>query len=159
MKDRNELDSLIDEIIRVRYSLTSGKMRIKFADISMSDYRTLRAIDDSDCDVYEGRIFLSDLADRLDLSIRKTSKSVAKLRDMGYVVWEHEGDGADGTFVLLTEEGASVLKEREKQVKEFFVKIVEKYGKEDMKALLQMLKRFETVMSTELEDEEDEDES
>ena len=160
MEEKKEYKTLIDELVRLRYVMSNGQLNIRFADISMSEYITMREISDSDSDgLYEGKTYLKDLADNMDASIRKTSKTVRKLKDMGLVVWEHEGDGTEGTYVYLTDEGKELLEEREKEVYEFFVKVIDKFGKDDMKKMLHLLKKFETIMSTELEEEEAEDES
>ena len=160
MKTDKEYVNMIDELIRLKYAISNGRLNIKFADISISEYVTLRKISDSDQNgLYEGKTYLKDLADNMDISIRKTSKTVMKLKDKGLIVWEHDGDGTEGTYVYLTDTGRALLKEREKEATEFFVKVIDKFGKDDMKKMLRLLKEFETVVSSELEDEEVEDES
>ena len=160
MKANDEYKSLIDELIKLRYEMSNGQMNIKFADISMSEYLTLHEISDSDVNgLYEGKTYLKDLADKMDISIKKTSNTVRKLTDMGLVVWEHDGDGTEGTYVSMTSEGRKLLEEREKKIEEFFVRVIDRFGKDDMKKMLQMLKKFVTVLSAELENEEAEDES
>ncbi len=155
-----EYRTLIDELIKLRYEMSNSQMNIKFADISMSEYLTLHEISVSDVDgPYEGKTYLKDLADKMDISIRKTSKTVGKLTDMGLVVWEHDGDGTEGTYVSITYEGRKLLEERENKIEEFFARVIDRFGKDDMKKMLQMLKKFVTVLSTELENEEAEDEA
>ena len=74
-------------------------------------------------------------------------------------MWEHDGDGAEGTYVMLTEDGINFLLEKESEMYDFSVKVIDRFGKEDMKKMLRLIKEFETVLSTELEKEEAEDES
>ena len=160
MKSKNENEALINELIRIRRSMGSGQFKLNFADMSMSEYLMLREIADADEDgLYEGKTYLKDLSSALSQTIRKTAKTVRKLRDRGLLFWEHDGDGEDGTYVLITEDGRRLLESREEQVRDFFSRVVDNFGREDTKKLLHMLKEFETVMSAELEEEEEDDES
>ena len=157
----NELDIMINEIINLRNAVSNGALKLKFLDISMSEYIALRMICEAETEgIYGGRTYLNDLSHRLSLSMRKTSKIVRSLMEKGLILWEHDGDGTDGTYMLITDEGADLLARREEEVREYFSKVISKFGPDDMKKLINMLKELETIMKTELEEEEDaEDES
>ena len=60
---------------------------------------------------------------------------------------------------MLTEYGKSFLLEKESEMYDFSVRVIDSFGKEDMKKMLRLIKEFETVLRTELEKEENEDES
>ena len=161
MNSSNERDILINELLRIRHSMGNGQFKMNFGDLRMSEYLVLKEIASADENgLYEGKTYLMDLAASLDQSIRKTAKTVRKLRDRGLIFWEHDGDGEDGTYVLITEDGRSLLENREEHIRRFFSRVIDNFGRDDTKKLLRMLKEFETVMRAELEgDEEDEDES
>ncbi len=160
MDEKREYDALVDELVKMRYAVSNGQFNIRFSDISMSEYVTMRELHSADSEgLYEGRTYLKDLADKMGISIKKASKTVGKLKDSGLVVWEHDGDGAEGTYVMLTEDGKNLLLEKESEMYDFSVRVIDRFGKEDMKKMLRLIKEFETVLSTELEKEETEDES
>ena len=83
--------------------------------------------------------------------MRQTSKMIERLRDAGYVLWSHDGNGSEGTYVTITESGKSILQEQEKTLKHYYSKVFEKFGKENLIQLLQLMKQLETVMSSEME--------
>ena len=92
----------------------------------------------------------------MQLTIRQTSKMIGKLRDRGLVVWSHDGNGSDGTYVTITENGQKLLKTQEEILKNYYEKVIGKFGKDNMIHLLQMVKQLETIMSSEMEEWEEE---
>ena len=109
-------------------------------------------------EIYSGRTYLKELADKMQLTIRQTSKMVGGLRDRGLLVWSHDGNGSEGTYVTITEMGQKLLDEQENILKKYYGRVIKKYGKENLILLLQMMRQLETVMSSELEDTEVQDE-
>ena len=101
--------------------------------------------------IYSGRTYLKDLADKLQMTMRQVSKMVEKLRDAGYVVWSHDGNGSEGTYVTITESGQRMLKNQEEILKEYYGKVFETFGKDNLIQLLSLMKQLETVMSSEME--------
>ena len=102
-------------------------------------------------DIYSGRTYLKDLSIKLQMTMRQTSKMIERLRDAGYVLWSHDGNGSEGTYVTITESGKSILLEQEKTLKHYYSKVFGKFGKENLIQLLQLMKQLETVMSSEME--------
>ena len=90
----------------------------------------------------------------MQLTIRQTSKMVGELRDRGMILWSHDGNGSEGTYVTITEMGKKLLEEQEQLLKEYYGKVIIKFGKENLIKLLQMMKQLETVMSSEIEEME-----
>ena len=88
----------------------------------------------------------------MQMSIRKTSKTVRDLRDRGYVKWSHDGNGTDGTYVTITDAGAKQLHDQETIIKDFYGNVINKFGKENMINLLILMKELDTVMESEIEE-------
>ena len=80
---------------------------------------------------------------------------VGELKDRGLVLWSHDGDGSEGTYVTMTESGEKALKEQEQILKKFYGKVIKKFGIEHLVDLLNLMKQLDTVMSSELEDLEE----
>ena len=97
------------------------------------------------------RISSKDLADKMELTIRQTSNMIAGLRDRGLVYWSHDGNGSDGTYVTITDIGRQNLYEQEDILKDFYGRVIEKYGKQNLIELLRLMKQLDTVMNGEME--------
>ena len=94
----------------------------------------------------------------MQLTMRQTSKMVGELQDRGLLQWSHDGNGSEGTYVTITELGQELLERQETMLKNYYGRVIEKYGKENLILLLQMMKQLESVMSSELEGGQDQDE-
>ena len=102
--------------------------------------------------IYGGRTYLKELSEKLDLTMRKTSDMVKKLRDEGLVTWSHDGDGSEGTYVMITDMGKKLLREQEEGLKDYYGSIIRKFGKDNLIQLLQLMKQLETTMKSEVEE-------
>lgn len=156
MARNNHPSDLTNELIFRKYLLNHEQYRNFFEDLNMPAYIALHIISEtaSEESIYSGKTYLKDLSDQMQLSIRQTSKIVAALRDRGLVTWAHDGDGTDGTYVVITETGTQHIHQQEEQLRTFYGRVIEKYGTENMIRLLRMMKELETVISSELEETE-----
>ena len=73
--------------------------------------------------------------------------------------WDHDGDGKDGTYVTITEHGMNVYEETDSKLRDFYSNVLQKIGKEKIVQLLQLMKEFDSVMRTELEKMEENNET
>ncbi len=148
---------LSNELMYRRYLLNKDQLRNFFKELSIPDYIALHIIQETEelTEIYEGRTYLKDLAEKMQMTIRQTSKMVGNLRDRGLLLWSHDGNGSEGTYVTITESGKKLLKNQEQILRGYYGKVIEKYGKENLIQLLRLMKELETVMSSELERMED----
>ncbi|MCI6043576.1 MarR family transcriptional regulator [bacterium] len=148
---------LSNELMYRRYLLNKDQLRSFFKELSIPDYIALHIIQETEefTEIYEGRTYLKDLAEKMQMTIRQTSKLVGNLRDRGLLLWSHDGNGSEGTYVTITESGKKLLKNQEQILRDYYGKVIEKYGKENLIQLLRLVKELETVMSSELERMED----
>lgn len=158
--DQNVIMKLSNELTYQRYLMNRGQIREFLKKISIQEYIALYyiALNSDDSDIYSGRTYLKELSEKMQLSIRKTSKMIGKLRDQGFVLWSHDGNGSEGTYVTITEEGRKLMQGQKKMLNEYHGRVIQKYGVENLIQLLQMMKQLETVMSTEIEQLKGEDE-
>lgn len=121
--------------------------------IAVSDYIALHIIVETESveEIYAGKTYLKDLSDKMRLTIRQTSRLIGSLKEKGLVCWSHDGNGSEGTYVTITTEGRELLKQQEAVMKDYFGKVIEKFGKENLVQLLNLMKQLETVMGSELE--------
>lgn len=150
--DRTDIMKLSNELTYQRHLFNREYRKDIFMNMSVPEYIALQYITKEEAtNIYSGRTYLKDLADQLKMTMRQISKMVAKLRDAGYVVWSHDGNGSEGTYVTITESGRSTLKKQEEILKKYYGKVFEKFGKDNLIQLLQLMKQLETVMSSEIE--------
>ena len=156
MVERNEVGELSNELTYIRYLMDKGKTREIFHKITMPEYIALHIIE-NECEnsaIYSGRTYLKDLSEKMKLTIRQTSKLIEELKDSGVVQWSHDGNGSEGTYVSISENGKRFLHEQEKILSEVYGTVIEQFGKENLIELLQKLKQLETVLSSAIEDRE-----
>ena len=155
--DKTELERLSHELTYRRYMMNRGKLRNLFKHISIPEYIALYNImqNNENSSIYGERTYLKELSEKMELSMRQTSRMVGELRDKGLVTWSHDGSGKDGTYVTITESGQKLLEAQEAIVKKYYGRVIKSYGKENLIHLLQLMKELETVMSSELEEMED----
>ncbi|MGN1456467.1 MAG: MarR family transcriptional regulator [Acutalibacteraceae bacterium] len=157
MPNENNSSELTNELIYRKYLMNNEQRRQFFKDLNMPEYIAMHIITEtaSKETIYSGRTYLKDISDKMQISIRQTSKIVANLRDRGLVQWAHDGNGSDGTYVIITDSGKQLMEKQETMLKDYYGRVIDKFGIKKMIQLLQMMKELETVMSTELEETEE----
>ena len=149
-----DIAQLSNELTYRRYLMNKGQVHKLFKKMTIPEYIALHTIAKGEeiSQIYSGRTYLKELSEKMQLTIRQTSRMIREMRDRGMVVWSHDGDGSEGTYVTITETGQKLLNEQEEILEEYYGKVIEKYGKENLIQLLQMMKQLETVMSSEMEE-------
>lgn len=155
-ESEKEVGSLINELTYLRYLMNKGAIRECFRKMSIPEYIAMHNIADNSetAAIYEGRTYLKELSEKMKLTIRQTSKMVGALKERGLLVWSHDGNGSEGTYVTITETGKKMLGEQEALLKEFYGTVIVKFGRENLIRLLQLMKQLETVMSSTMEEME-----
>ncbi|MCI7813064.1 MAG: MarR family winged helix-turn-helix transcriptional regulator [Lachnospiraceae bacterium] len=156
MLEKNEVGELSNELTYRHYLMGRGKIREFFGKMTIPEYIALNMIAHAGehSSIYSGRTYLKELSEKMQLTIRQTSKMVGELQDRGLLCWSHDGNGSEGTYVTITEAGQKLLSEQETVLKEYYGRVIEKFGKKNMIDLLQLMKQLDTVMSSEVEEME-----
>lgn len=160
-KPISDISMLSHEITYQRYLMNSGRsIKELFKKMSIPEYIALHsvAMERELSSIYGERTYLKDLSEKMELTIRQTSKMIGKLRDQGLLIWSHDGDGSEGTYVTITEAGQKLLSEQEEILRKYYEKVIDKFGKEKLIQMLQLMKELETIMSSEFEEMEGKDE-
>lgn len=155
------INEIAREITYRRYLLSKDDAKLIFKVINIAEYIALYYMyEQTESDsIYSDRIYLSEISEKLNLPIRKISKLIREMSGKNLVSWDHDGDGKDGTYVTITEHGVKVFEETDSKLKEFYARVVQTFGKEKMIQLLQLMKEVDSVMRTELEQMEDDNEN
>ena len=154
----SDIRVLSHEITYRRYLMNKGKIKELFEKLSIPEYIALYNIDMERelSSIYGEKTYLKDLSEKMELSMRQTSRMIGNLRDRGLLLWSHDGNGSEGTYVIITDSGKKLLKEQEEILRKFYGNVIDKFGKEKLIQLLQLMKELETIMSGEFEDMEEE---
>ena len=154
----SDIRVLSHEITYRRYMMNKGKIKELFENLSISEYIALYNIDMERevSSIYGEKTYLKDLSEKMELSMRQTFRMIGNLRDRGLLLWSHDGNGSEGTYVIITDSGKKLLKEQEEVLRKFYGNVIDKFGKEKLIQLLQLMKELETIMSGEFEDMEEE---
>ena len=154
--EKNEVTMLSNELTYRRYLMNRGKVRGLFREVTIPEYIALHMIDteNENSKVHSGRTYLKDLSEKMQMTIRQTSKLIGELKERGLVWWSHDGNGSDGTYVTVTETGKKLLYVQENILREYYGNVIEKFGKQNLMDLLQLMKQLDMIMSCEIEEME-----
>ena len=141
-----------NELTYRRYLMNRGKVRDLFQKLSLREYVALYIMipESENCQDADGKIYLKDLADKMELTVRRTSKMIEKLSDGGLVRWSYDGNGSRGTYVKISEKGKKRFQEQESILKQCYEKVMDKFGKDNLILLLQLMKQFDVLVSDEI---------
>ena len=152
-ENREKMDALKlgNELTTRRYLF--NKVQVSKA-LNVPDYIAMRIImgTEESGDIYDGRTYLTDISDKMQITIRQASKMISGLKDRGLVKWVHDGNGSEGTYVTITESGRQLFLQQEKMIKELYEKVIEKFGEDNLVQLLNLMKQLETYMESEMEE-------
>ena len=152
MSDNMHITDLSREFIIRQYRMNSENIRTLFKDMSIPDYLALRdimkysQIDENGDD----RIYLKDLSEKMKLTMPQMSKMAERLNDKGLVTWTHDQNGRSGTYVMITNAGKDLLRNKEEMFRDFFGRVIEKYGRDKMSDLLKEMAELEGVIIEEI---------
>ena len=155
------MKELAHEITYRRYLLSKDDAKFMLKDINIAEYIVLHYMcENKECNsIYSDRIYLSEISEKLNLPIRKTSKLIREMNGKNLVSWDHDGDGKAGTYVTITDHGKAVFEETDNKLRDFYSRVLQNFGRDKIVQLLQLMKEFDSVMRTELEQMEDNNET
>lgn len=154
--ERFDVRQLANELTYRKYLFDNDSFRSFFKEIRFIDYIVLYTIIENEKTsvIYSGRTYLQELADKMQMPIRQVSRIVRELKEKGLVLWSHDGDGSEGTYVTITEEGSALFKKQEEGLHHFLGTVIQKFGQENLVQMLRLMKEFGTVFCGELERKE-----
>ncbi|MGN1409571.1 MAG: MarR family transcriptional regulator [Eubacteriales bacterium] len=164
--ENNDVTLLAYELTYHRYLMNKGKARHLFRDLTVQEYITLHSITGGahKKDITSEKIYLKDLSERLDISIHRASKMARELKERGLAQWSHDGNGSEGTYITITESGIRLMRCQEKILEEYYSRVIDKFGHDNLVALISQMDALEKIMDEEFctqgdaDDTEDTDE-
>lgn len=143
--DKKNITVLSNELIFQHYFMNRKIVQELFNKISIPEYMTLQMLSK------ENRIYFEELSKKMQMTTRQTSRLLGELKERGLILWSHDGNGSEGSYGVITAAGKKLLHEQEDILREYYGNVIEKFEKENLMELLQLMKRLDHVMDSELE--------
>ena len=144
--DKNTINKLAYDLTYQRYLLNKDKANYLFNDLSVGDYVVLHTVL-----CFEDKAYLEKLGEKLNLSISKMSNVATNLKNRGLVIWSHDGDGSEGTYLTVTETGLKLMDKQEDKLKNYYERVINRFGLKNTVDLIGKMTALETIMEEEME--------
>ena len=146
--DKNTINKLAYDLTYQRYLLNKDKANYLFNDLSVGDYVVLHTVL-----CFEDKAYLEKLGEKLNLSISKMSNVATNLKNRGLVIWSHDGDGSEGTYLTVTETGLKLMDKQEDKLKNYYERVINRFGLKNTVDIIGKMTALETIMEEEMENE------
>ena len=146
--DKNTINKLAYDLTYQRYLLNKDKANYLFNDLSVGDYVVLHTVLG-----FEDKAYLEKLGEKLNLSISNMSNVATNLKNRGLVIWSHDGDGSEGTYLTVTETGLKLMDKQEDKLKNYYERVINRFGLKNTVDLIGKMTALETIMEEEMENE------
>ena len=146
--DKNTINKLAYDLTYQRYLLNKDKANYLFNDLSVGDYVVLHTVL-----CFEDKAYLEKISEKLNLSISKMSNVATNLKNRGLVIWSHDGDGSEGTYLTVTETGLKLMDKQEDKLKNYYERVINRFGLKNTVDLIGKMTALETIMEEEMENE------
>ncbi|MCD8231571.1 MAG: helix-turn-helix domain-containing protein [Clostridiales bacterium] len=144
---KEDLLTLANRMIHLRYSIDSHHMDRVFREISIADYMVLYSLSKRmGINQPETKVYLSEMSKELDIPISRVSRMVQNLQNKGYVYWEHD---SQGTYIYMSEIGSEVMIKQQQILRQFFGKVIDRLGMDEFIQTLDMMYQVEVIMESE----------
>ena len=149
---QEELMDVGNRLMHLRYSIDSDHLELVFSEITLPDYMILLRFARR-LGIYklETKIYLKEICAEMNLPMTRVSRMVQNLQNKGYVYWQHDEDGSEGTYIYLSETGAEKTRQQQKILEDYFSHIVKRIGHDKMIQVLDLMEKLEGVMEEEAE--------
>lgn len=90
-------------------------------------------------------VYLSELAEQMELSITDTSKAVKSLEEKGYVTWKLD-ENKEKTYIVLTNKAIELSRGQKRKMIEAYEKITSNIKREDIEFTLSTLSKIRQLL-------------
>ncbi len=150
-KERKALSYFAVEVIYKIYTMEHKYLDRYFVKLNMRDCIVMHMLDAAGQAGGEPKIYLKDIVSRLGIPTRAASNMARELSDKGLVSWSHDGDGSEGTYIVITDTGRALLREQEDITGEHFSNIARKYGYDKIKTVLDSITELDQMIKEDAE--------
>lgn len=87
----------------------------------------------------------------LNLPLPKVTAIARSLQGKGLVRWTHDGNGEDGTYILLTDTALTSVQAHRQTLRKYHQRVVSAFGEERFLHLLSEIAQLEEILRQEAE--------
>lgn len=136
---------------RVDKLFHSPALRHVFQENASDEYVLIWLLSKHTKDTGSEKIYLKDMVQELGLPMPKVSAIARSLRDQGLVRWTHDGNGEEGTYILLAETAVTSVQSHRQAMRNYHQRVVAAYGEERFLHLLGEIAQLEEILRQEAE--------
>ena len=129
----------------------SPALRHLFQENASDEYALIWLLSKHTKDTGSEKIYLKDIVRELNLPMPKVSAIARSLQNKGLVRWTHDGNGEEGTYILLTDTAVTSVQAHRQTLRAYHQRVVAAYGEEKFLHLLGEIARLEEIMRQEAE--------
>lgn len=131
----------------------SPALRHLFQENASNEYALIWLLSKHTKDTGSDKIYLKDMVRELGLPMDKVSAIARSLQSKGLVRWTHDGNGQEGTYILLTDTAITCVQAKRQALRDYHQRVVAAYGEEKFLHLLGEITQLEEIMRQEAEKE------
>ena len=139
---------LSNEILFSRIMLDRNSLGWLFKDLLPGEYMLL---------VITGKMekaYLRSLEYLTKYNMPSISKLAGRLKNKGLVIWTHDGDGSEGTYLMLTKAGEERLREMEELTAKYYARVIDQFGEDKLREFTSMARRIAELLKEEMSERE-----
>ena len=121
-----------------------------FSTIQRADYLVLYCIKMQQAEHPGEKVYLADLAAAMGLKVTELSKTMEKLQDKGYVVWQTDRE-AGRTYVELSSKAVELMAEERGFMKRCYNRLRTELGDEELGRAVELLQHVSSILKEERE--------
>ena len=129
----------------------SPALRRLFQENASDEYALIWLLSKHTQDSGSEKIYLKDMVKELNLPLPKVTAIARSLQSKGLVRWTHDGNGEEGTYILLTETALSSVQARRQTLRRYHQQVVAAFGEERFLHLLGEIAQLEEILRQEAE--------
>lgn len=129
----------------------SPALRRLFQANASDEYALIWLLSKHTQDTGSEKIYLKDMVRELNLPLPKVTAIARSLQSKGLVRWTHDGNGEEGTYILLTETALTSVQARRQTLRRYHQQVVAAFGEERFLRLLGEIAQLEEILRQEAE--------
>ena len=116
-----------------------------FEFMERSDYLLLYNIQKCAETASDDKVYMSELAEKMNLSITETSRSLKNLEDRGYVTWQTD-ENKERTFVKLTVKAKDAMAHQYEKMEKAYQKIATDISDDEIRQTVSTLGKIREII-------------
>lgn len=129
----------------------SPALRRLFQANASDEYALIWLLSKHTQDTGSEKIYLKDMVRELNLPLPKVTAIARSLQGKGLVRWTHDGNGEDGTYILLTDTALTSVQTHRQTLRKYHQRVVSAFGEERFLHLLSEIAQLEEILRQEAE--------